>query len=123
MSIDYKKIAEANNVTEEQVIQLEKQFKRFLYNQVIKSVSNGELIKIQMRGFGTIQVHEKTINHKLFRYLEVFRACKNNNQEYDKDKVKRFKLLWKYRHEKLKMYLADNRRNQKRNYLLRIPKK
>jgi hypothetical protein len=123
MSIDYKKIAEANNVTEEQVIQLEKQFKRFLYNQVIKSVGSGELIKIQMRGFGTIQVHEKTINHKLFRYLEVFRACKNNNQEYDKDKVKRFKLLWKYRHEKLKMYLADNRRNQKRNYLLRIPKK
>lgn len=123
MSIDYKKIAEANNVTEEQVIQLEKQFKRFLYNQVIKSVGNGELIKVQMRGFGTIQVHEKTINHKLFRYLEVFRACKDHNKEYDQEKVKRFRLLWKYRHEKLKMYLTDSRRNQKRNYLLRIPKK
>jgi hypothetical protein len=123
MNIDYKKIAELNNVTEEDVINLEKEFKKFLYNQLIKSVSEGKLVKVQMRGFGTIQVQERTINHKILKFIEIFRQSKTKGEEYDSERVAKFRLLWQYRHEKLKLYHNDNRRNPKRNYLLKMPKK
>ena len=119
MSIDYKKIAEDNNVTEDQVKALEKEFKRFLQNSILKSVSEGRLIKVQMRGFGTLQVHERSLTHRIYRYLSKFREHKKNNAEYPQEEVQRFRLLWNYRHEKLEQYFKDNRRNNKRNSLLK----
>lgn len=122
MSINYKKIAEDNNVTEEQVKALEKEFKRFLQNSLLKSVSDGHVVKIQLRGFGTFKVNDRAVTHKIYKYIKKLREHKSKNEPYPEEEVNRFKVLWKYRHEKLEEHFNDNRRNKSRNFLLKLPK-
>lgn len=114
MNIDYKKIANKCNVSEHEVIELEKELKQFILEKLRKTFKE-HVVDIRLKGFGNFIVNDRLVQHRIHGFLKKFNSQKEKNIPYSEKDVNLFRKLWEYRQTKLPLLIKDTRREKYKN--------